>query len=262
MERTDLAELAKLLMTLRLTRLGVDSGLSEQAAAASARETVREHITDPVKALSTPDGAIVVNVETYLSHVGPITKGIFDVDNPPQTAEFKEANTRAIKAIESHRSKMWKGEGTISERFTDYIYYRTRLEVRSELGVLPNDIGFDSAFVSDMVKVCVAALAPKYENYDERRNIEHKSAKSDCFVATACFGSPDHSTVVSLRRIRDQWLSHHALGMSFIRLYCKIGPRMAVWIATRPFARVLVRFFLRQVARALDLLSGLSDFRR
>ncbi len=245
MNRTDLI---KLLVRFRMTRAGMASGMSKQAAAAMAEETVRQQVTNPIKAIGTPDGAIVVMVETYLAHVGPIAGGVFNVENPPDSPAFSAASSKAIKAIETHRSKMWRGEGSVPDKFPEYVYYRTRLEVKNQFGITPEEMGLDNEAVTEMVKICIATLAPKYA--------EKQPQKSDCFVATVCFGSPDQPVVTTLRDLRDRHLTKTALGRAFIRWYYVNGPALASWIAPRPAARLIVRLLLRIVTRIIRSVTG------
>lgn len=92
MGRTDLI---RLLIKFRMTHAGMASGMSKQAAAAIAEEKAQQ--VNPIKAMGTPDGAIVVMVENYLAHVGPIAGGIFNFENPPDSPEFSMASRKAIK---------------------------------------------------------------------------------------------------------------------------------------------------------------------
>lgn len=236
MSRTDLI---RLLIKFRMTHAGMVSGMSRQAAAAIAEEKVRQ-VTNPIKAMGTPDGAIAVMVENYLVHVGPIAGGIFNFENPPDSPEFSVASRKAIKEIEARRSKMWRSEGSVPDKFPEYVYYRTRLEVQNQFGITPEEMGLDHQTVSEMVKICIAALAPKYA--------EKQPQKSECFVATACFGSSDQPVVTTLRDFRDRHLTRTSLGRAFIRWYYVNGPALASWIASKPAARLIVRSLLRIVA--------------
>ncbi len=248
-DQDELAALARTLSLLRLTRMGTASGLPEWEASANAQKTVEEGLNSTIAALGTPDGAIVVNVATYLTYVGPITKGIFDVDNPPQTPEFKAASSKAIQAIEAHRSKMWPGQGAISDRFSDYVYYRTRLEIRSQMGVDLKELGYDHDIISLMIKFCIASLGPRFDPSNQK-------ASSQCFVATACFGSPTDYTVISLRRFRDDRLRRSRVGRNFIIWYDRHGPALAAWIVKRPLVRTQMKYVLRAVSSVLSFVSG------
>lgn len=239
MNRTDLI---RLLIRFRMTNGGMASGMSKQAAAAMAEEKVRQ-ITNAIKAMGTPDGAIAVMVENYLVHVGPIAGGIFNSESPPDSPEFSMASRKAIKEIETRRNKMWRGEGPVPDTFPEYVYYRTRLEVQNQFGITPDEMGLDRQTVSEMVKICIAALAPKYA--------ENQPQKSGCFVATACFGSPDQPVVTTLRGFRDSHLTRTSLGRAFIQWYYVNGPALASWIASKPAARLIVRSLLRIVARII-----------
>ncbi len=73
------------------------------------------------------------------------------------------------------------------------------------------------------------------------KNIERKSG---CFIATACCDSVDRPAVHVLCRFRDERLSRHPLGRSFVRLYEKVSPPVADLIRSRSWARELVRSLL------------------
>lgn len=57
-----------------------------------------------------------------------------------------------------------------------------------------------------------------------------------CLVATTVMDTPDHPAVAALRRLRDQ-----RLGRRFDRLYGRVSPPIARYLAVRPWARFLVR---------------------
>ena len=65
--------------------------------------------------------------------------------------------------------------------------------------------------------------------------------KSGCFIATACYGSPDHLSVVILREYRDRRLLCNALGRSFIRFYYLVSPTIARFLARRQRLASFVR---------------------
>lgn len=67
------------------------------------------------------------------------------------------------------------------------------------------------------------------------------SAKNGCFVATACFGDPGCVEVNVLRAWRDQYLAFSVWGRAAIRAYYSVSPPMAVWLQSRPKARMAVR---------------------
>ena len=86
---------------------------------------------------------------------------------------------------------------------------------------------------------------------------ESTTPKSSCFIATAVYGSPMAREVQVLRECRDTALLHSGWGRALVRVYEKIGPRLAKVIAERPLAREITR---RAVLRpALALLRRLSS---
>ncbi|MEO1202988.1 MAG: CFI-box-CTERM domain-containing protein, partial [Pseudomonadota bacterium] len=74
---------------------------------------------------------------------------------------------------------------------------------------------------------------------------------SNCFIATAGYGSPWEPNVVTLRRFRDEWLLTNAPGRAFVDFYYRTSPSIADWIADRDWARWLVRTVLTPVVFAI-----------
>lgn len=71
---------------------------------------------------------------------------------------------------------------------------------------------------------------------------EFKSGeKSNCFIATAAFGSPIHKKVMVLKNFRDRVLLHNSAGRSFVRWYYRTSPPIADYIRSHPAAKTAVR---------------------
>jgi hypothetical protein len=81
-------------------------------------------------------------------------------------------------------------------------------------------------------------------------------SETNCFVATAAFGSPLEKNVKTLRRFRDQVLQKTWLGRLFVRSYYKLSPPFARWIAQssyrRSTARMILAPFVVTVSFAMD----------
>jgi uncharacterized delta-60 repeat protein len=65
-----------------------------------------------------------------------------------------------------------------------------------------------------------------------------------CFIATAAYGSPLHSSVKILRDFRDTYLTASKPGRLFLNLYYKYSPSIAVFIAKHRALRFVVRLSL------------------
>jgi hypothetical protein len=75
---------------------------------------------------------------------------------------------------------------------------------------------------------------------------------SPCFIATATYGSPLAQEIGVLRTFRDRYLAPHAPGRALIALYYGHGPKLASWVATRPWLRSLTRTVLDPVVDVVD----------
>lgn len=63
----------------------------------------------------------------------------------------------------------------------------------------------------------------------------------NCFIATACYGSPEALEVQVLREFRDGWLARFTAGRIFIRGYYVASPPFARWLEHHSAARRFVR---------------------
>lgn len=68
-----------------------------------------------------------------------------------------------------------------------------------------------------------------------------------CFVASAVYGSAEAPEVATLRGWRDEWLARRRLGRPVIKLYYRLGPRIATLVDRFPKLR-------RTTRRLLDVL--------
>jgi len=71
--------------------------------------------------------------------------------------------------------------------------------------------------------------------------------KSECFIATAAYGSELHPKVFELRRFRDKVLSKYTLGRCFVRIYIRISPPIARLIERHEWLRRQTRSVLRMI---------------
>lgn len=75
-----------------------------------------------------------------------------------------------------------------------------------------------------------------------------ETSSSDCFIATAAFGSIDAVEVRQLREFRDKKLLNSRLGVFLVSWYYKISPSIAKWVKRGSFRRKLVRFMIRTIS--------------
>jgi hypothetical protein len=79
-------------------------------------------------------------------------------------------------------------------------------------------------------------------------------SKSNCFIATAAYGSSDAPDVQTLRHFRDERLAARPIGRILIVLYERLSPPAADFIAQRPWLRALARRLLvRPLARLVEI---------
>jgi len=77
-------------------------------------------------------------------------------------------------------------------------------------------------------------------SYDDNCN-----GRTDCFIATAAYGTPCAEEIQHLRNFRDQHLLKNNIGKKFVELYYKYSPPAAEFISDKPKLRTVVRFLLK-----------------
>lgn len=69
---------------------------------------------------------------------------------------------------------------------------------------------------------------------------------SGCFIATACYGSPNCQEIIVLQRFRDEYLLKSILGSIFVFLYYQTSPPIASFIGEREGLRSFIRKYVIQ----------------
>lgn len=114
---------------------------------------------------------------------------------------------------------------------------------------------FEIKNVDDSVKAIVEYIhsSGKFEDYNEiiKKLREINGYSSNCFIATACYGTYDAPEVLILRQFRDQVLLNMPIGRGFVRCYYTLSPPVADFIASSATLKTVVRRLL--VAPAVKL---------
>jgi hypothetical protein len=100
------------------------------------------------------------------------------------------------------------------------------------------------------------AVAANNDVKDDSNTKKSDSEKdSDCFVATAAYGTHLTHDLDVLRDFRDDNLKTNAVGNSFVAGYYKAGPIAADFIEDKPILRGYIReFHIKPVVRLIELI--------
>lgn len=96
-----------------------------------------------------------------------------------------------------------------------------------------------------------AELAPRDITIQDNLEKLRASASSQCFVATAAYGSWTAEEVGDLRSWRDDRLLRTAAGRRLVRIYYRVSPPLAGLIADSAVLRGMVRLALRPLVSRL-----------
>ncbi len=78
------------------------------------------------------------------------------------------------------------------------------------------------------------------------------STSGGCYVATAVYGSYNCPEVWTLRRFRDNTLAGTWYGMTFIKFYYAISPKLVKWLGNTTWFKTLWRKPLDKLVNALN----------
>ncbi len=82
-----------------------------------------------------------------------------------------------------------------------------------------------------------------FEHY-KKSGGQEEGGMTDCFVATAAWGSQSAGAVLELRALRDKWLLSNEGGKALVSLYYDQGPEAALVLANHDWMRPLARLLL------------------
>lgn len=152
-----------------------------------------------------------------------------------------------IANIEAARSRTGaKGASNYPKDIDDYVYYRINLEIQDTFGYSADSVGLDRQTTKMLTHTAKKHLAEMMQGEPQQ-----KSGSKSCFVATACFGSSDATTVTMLRRYREVVLKKSTIGRSAVYWYYKLSPPIANYVANHKHVKEIVRSALTRIAEQL-----------
>lgn len=113
---------------------------------------------------------------------------------------------------------------------------------------------------SEPVFIGEVVPAPEEDFWERYKNAGGAANGENCFIATAAFGDYDHPTVRILRRFRDRVLLASAAGRATVRLYYRISPPLADWIAQYTAVRYLTQGLLWPFVVVASLVLCLGEY--
>jgi hypothetical protein len=78
--------------------------------------------------------------------------------------------------------------------------------------------------------------------------------KSECFIATAVYGSETAPAVVTLREFRNRFLLGNVLGSAFVEFYYRFSPTMAAYVRRWAWLRQTCHFLLSPIVTVAKFL--------
>lgn len=131
--------------------------------------------------------------------------------------------------------------------------------IRNYNGLSPSEMAYNEG-KDDIAKYIEDSLGPPIEFSLEEKidkeinNLENetKEDKSDCFIATAVYGSYESFEVKKLQEWRDNYLSNYILGKMFIQIYYKIGPSLAKFVKTKSFLKKIFKLAIDFIIKNIN----------
>ncbi|MBV8643954.1 MAG: hypothetical protein JO225_08565 [Candidatus Eremiobacteraeota bacterium] len=188
--------------------------------------------------------------QTYTLNAGEIV---------PLALTFKDASGSVVSKIETGALNLVSGaiaaffDGdvkTIIEQNTARVSTFEGMKIPSSIVVTLSGMAFDFTMSPPVLRFNVA-LGTMGGKVVERILAANPSTKppTNCFIATAAFGTPFAAEVEVLRQFRDRFLTRGA-GAAFVRAYYRLAPPVATLVERSPWLAAVVRRALLPVTRA------------
>lgn len=134
------------------------------------------------------------------------------------------------------------GDNALSDNvitgLTNGVTYRFRAAMVDEAGNIGRYFKVDTECTDSVTTNCHSVVPEEVVGLFNDTN---------CFIATAAYGSPMEKQVKSLRRFRDDVLRKTSLGRALVAAYYTLSPPAARWIAQKSYRRTTARIVLTPI---------------
>ncbi len=216
--------------------------ITEQLLTLAASESSKDHIRTNLEAarrnleqqrLQTVLGPVVDLIETILKDPSPVTKlSRLKAEAWPRMAALQQQAGVSREDVELVATRLgWAFRVVGVDLFNDLHNWN----LSSEAINLAIQLAFSEQLRAKL--------------RDDRLALDRQKPKSQCFIATAAFGSETASEVATLRLYRDTVLTRSSFGRAFVRIYYCLSPRIARTLEGSPRGKVVARSVLMPLVR-------------
>lgn len=99
-------------------------------------------------------------------------------------------------------------------------------------------------------------LATLIEEEDDGDGDEDKGGFPNCFIATACYGTPMAAEIKTFRTFRDKYLMSNPGGKTIVSIYNTFGPRVADFIREKESLKFIIRVCLKPFLWIISRIVG------
>ena len=117
----------------------------------------------------------------------------------------------------------------------------------------------DQAVLDYKYKPLHKEIETEETKYYEKVIKQKQEQKKQCFVATAIYSSTFKDEVMALRHWRDNYLTNYWAGRQFIRIYYKVGPIIAHYIADKYLFKIFLKKILDVFVKLLQKNKCISE---
>lgn len=97
-------------------------------------------------------------------------------------------------------------------------------------------------FQKSFNEICNLSICPLEPDY---------STDSSCFIATAVYGTSNHTDLDTFRQFRNRCLLTSLIGKKLVDIYYRFGPKVALYVEQRYLIKGNIRNFLELLARLM-----------